>query len=94
MCKAPYTRPRNSTGKTHRFARRVPCEAPEDLSEPNFPIAVKEIENMFSFWPDKILIGFLVEKCTHDRFPRQKKKTASFLLVFAKKLGRVYEAQD
>ena len=36
--KAPYTRPRNSTGKTHRFARRVLCEAAEDLGEPTFLI--------------------------------------------------------
>ena len=43
---------------------------------------------MLSFWLDGILDSFLVEKCTHE----QKKIPASFLLVFAKKLGRVYEA--
>ena len=49
---------------------------------------------MLSFWLDGILNSFLVEKCTHDRFSRQKKIPASFLLVFAEKLGRVYEALD
>ena len=57
-----------------------------------FSIPVKEIENMLSFWLVEFLNSFLDENVHTTGFLGKKYLPASFLLVFAEKLGRVYEA--
>ena len=56
------------------------------------PLTNEEIENMFSIWPDKILVGFLGQKCTHHWVSRQNTAPIEFLAEFCQKLGRVYGA--
>ena len=82
VCEASYTRPRNSTGETHRFTRRVPCEAIEKLDKPIFSIPVKEIENMLSLWLVEFLDSFLNENVHTTGLLGKKLSPSKFLAVF------------
>ena len=81
---AAYTRPRNSTGKTHRFVRRVPCEAAEDLGELKFPIEQRGNREHVLYFLAEVLVGFLGRKCTHGRVSRQNLAPSEFLAEFCR----------
>ena len=71
-------------GKTHRFARQVPCEAPEDLGEPKFPIEQRGNREHVLYFLAEVLVGFLGRKCTHGRVSRQNSAPTEFLAEFCR----------
>ena len=82
MAEALYTHPRNSTSKTHSFARRVSCEAAEDLAVPNFLIEQRGNREHVLYFLDEILVGFLGRKCRHGRVSRRNTAPTEFLAEF------------